>query len=160
MSKRTGKTLCLILFALFGVVCAQGQAKPLQATPTPAVESELRQLELAWLDAYDNNDAAAMERIVADDFQITYGDGRILNKKQTIAGLKPSAPKDANSEQYTEDSVVRVYGNTAIITGVYIYKHRDSDKETMSRSRYTDTYLKRKGRWQVVSSHLSPILTK
>ncbi len=148
------------LCALLGPFAAQSQTGVLPAKPNAKVEAELRQLERQWLDAYDNNDTAAMERIVADDFQITYGDGRTLNKKQTLASLKPGAPKDANSEQYTEDSVVRVYGKTAIITGVYIYQQRDGDKETISRSRYTDTYRKRKGRWQVISSHLSPLLVK
>jgi hypothetical protein len=151
----------LLSALLFGLaltpLAAQSETAALKARPDAETEARLRKLEREWLDAYDNNDVAAMTRIVADDFQITYPDGRTLNKKQTLAMLKPDAAKDPDEAQYTEDSVVRVYGKTAVITGTYVHKRREGEQEIFSRSRYTDTYVKRKGRWQVVSSHLSAI---
>ena len=151
--------ICLIALLSPPAFC-QAQTKGLKAQPNAAVEQELRDLERAWLDAYDNNDAAAMKRILADNFTITYENGAVLDKKQTLANLRPGAPKDPNARQYTEDSVVRVYGNAAVITGRYINKRRDGDKEIVRESRYTDTYLKRQGRWQVVASHLTTNLVK
>lgn len=158
---QTKWVIVLVLLAAVAAAQSKGGLKAppaLTATPDPQAEAELRQLERAWLDAYDNNDAAAMESILADGFVITYGDGKMLDKKQVIAGLKPGAPKNPDAQQYTEDSTVRIYGDTAVITGRYIYKQRKGDKETVSQSRYTDTYIKLKGRWQVVASHLAMIL--
>jgi len=50
----------------------------------------------------------------------------------------------------------RVYGDTVILTGRVVTEYQ-RDGQTMSKEqqRYTDTYVKRNGRWQVVASHLS-----
>ena len=149
-----------IVILVLGISVANSQTKSIKASQDAKAEQELRKLERQWLDAYDNNDVAAMERIVADDFTITYGDGRVLDKAQTVGMLKPGTAKNPNSSQWTEDSKVRIYGDTAIITGRYLSKWLDKDKEKVSESRYTDTYLKRNGRWQVVASHLSNIAKK
>lgn len=150
----------MILAGLLAGVAAQAQQPGFKAKPDTKTEAELRQLERDWLAAYDNNDVAAMERIVADDFLITYPNGSALNKKQVIALLKPGQARDENLWQYTEETSVRIYGNTAVLTGIYVQKQRRGDKEITNRARYTDTYVKNKGRWQVVASHLSPILTR
>ena len=62
----------------------------------------------------------------------------------------------------TADTKVRVHGDTAILTGKVIQKgtYRDGPKQGQEyniQSRYTDTYVKRNGRWQVVASHLTAI---
>lgn len=98
-----------------------------------------------------------MERIEADEFSITHADGRVLTKADEIAGLKrQTGPRAPNTAFLTEDTKVRVYGDTAILTGVVVMKFKDS----VERSRYTDVYVKRDGRWQVVASHLSKLPVK
>lgn len=145
---------------LLGISVVNVQAQGSKTGKEAQAEQELRKLEREWLDAYENHDVEAMKRIVADDFTITYENGRVLDKAQTVGMLKPGTPKDPNTSQWTEDSKVRFYGDTAIITGTYVFKGRNKDKEIMSESRYTDTYIKRNGRWQVVASHLSNIVKK
>ena len=137
----------------FAVV--DGQTESIKASPDAKAEQELRKLEHQWLDA----NADEIERIEADDFTITYEDGSVRNKAQYLA-MARRAVRDPNVSQWTEDSVVRVYGDTAIITGRFLYKVRDKDKETTTESRYTDTYIRRNGSWQVVASHLSRIKNK
>ncbi len=132
----------------------------LLAYPAPAVnegqdaKAELMRLERAWLDAYDNNDAEAMDRIVADDFTICYGSAQVLDKKQTIAKLDREA-KNPTSKQYTIETKVRLYGDAAVLTGIYIGEWVVDGEKRVSRSRYTDTYVKIDGRWQVVASQLT-----
>lgn len=117
-----------------------------------AVEQELLKVEREWLDAYLNRDVAAIERIEADDFTITHPDGRMLTKVEQIAGLKKSAgQKDTSITFSTEETRVRLFGDTAILTGVFVFTQKDK----VERSRYTDVYVKRNGRWQVVASHLT-----
>jgi ketosteroid isomerase-like protein len=144
--------LFLLGVLLIGASVADGQTGTIKASPDARAEQELRNLERQWLDA----NADEIERIEADDFTITYGDGSVRNKAQYLAMVR-RAVKNPRVSQWTEDSVVRVYGDTAIITGRFIYKMRDKDKETATQSRYTDTYIRRNGRWQVVASHLSSI---
>jgi ketosteroid isomerase-like protein len=126
-------------------------AAPSASTPANAVELELLKLERAWLDAYQKRDVAAMERIESDDFTITHANGRVITKAQEIANLKRPGPSDSSMSFSTEDTKVRVYGDTAVLTGIVIMKGKDFSE----RSRYTDVYVKRNGQWQVVASHLS-----
>jgi hypothetical protein len=50
----------------------------------------------------------------------------------------------------------KVYGDTVILIGVVISEwFRDGNSAGKSAMSYTDTYIKRNGKWQVVASHLS-----
>jgi len=116
-------------------------------------EQEVRKLERAWLDAYEKRDVAAMTAIVADDFTIAFPDGSIQTKPQIIESLK--RPGGTAMKFYTEDVRSRAYGDTVILVGLVVSEWKQNDKTMAERSRYTDTYVKRNGRWQVVASHLS-----
>lgn len=116
---------------------------------------EVRKLERAWLDAYEQNDSKAMNEIVADDFVITFPDGSRETKPQILESLKkPRNPSDS-LKFYTENVQSRVYGETVILMGRVITEYMRDGKPAKEVSSYTDTYVRRKGRWQVVASHLS-----
>jgi len=137
-------------------------AQPAPSTSAGAVEQELLKLERDWLDAYVKRDVAAMDRIEADDFMITYPDGKMATKSDEIANLKKPAPAGPSPTFMTADTKVRVYGDAAILTGKFIQKgtYRDGPKQGQEfniQERYTDVYVKRNGRWQVVASHLTAI---
>jgi ketosteroid isomerase-like protein len=124
-----------------------------QDRPSDSVESQLLKLEREWLDAYLNRDVAAMERIEADEFTITHGNGQVLSKAQEIANLKSAGPKDPAEAFSTEEVKVRIYGDAAVLTGIVVMKNARGTQ----RSRYTDVYIKRDGRWQVAASHLTSL---
>ena len=152
------KLLTFAIILLLGSV-ANSQTKSMSAGQDAKAEQELRDLQREWLAAGRNKDVAAIERILADDFLITFGDSSTRDKPEVIRRLRLGV-RNPNEYDWTEDSKVRIYGDAAIITGKYIYKILDHDKETVSESRYTDTYIKRNGHWQVVASHLSNIAKK
>jgi uncharacterized protein (TIGR02246 family) len=117
----------------------------------------VRKLQRAWLDAYEQFDEKAMSAIVADDFTITFPNGSRQTKIQIVNSLKRTRPAGGPTVKFsTEDVQARVYGDTVILTGRVITEYQ-RDGQTMSKEqqRYTDTYVKRDGRWQVVASHLS-----
>lgn len=117
----------------------------------------VRKLERAWLDAYEQHDEKAMDAIVADDFTITFPNGSIQTKSQIVAGIKNSgSPGGPAMKFHTEDVQARVYGDTVILIGRVITEYQRAGQPTsQEEQRYTDTYVKRNGRWQVVASHLS-----
>jgi uncharacterized protein (TIGR02246 family) len=138
--------IILMLIASFGYAAAQDDAA-----------QAVRKLERAWLDAYEQFDEKAMNAIVADDFTITFPDGSRQTKVQIVNSLKlPRQAGRPTAKFYTEDVQARVYGDTVILTGRVVTEYQ-RDGQTMSKEqqRYTDTYVKRNGRWQVVASHLS-----
>lgn len=120
---------------------------------------QVRRLERAWLDAYEKHDVKAMNEIVANDFVITFPDGSMQTKAQIIAMIKVPRQSGRPSPKFsTEDVQARVYGNTVILMGRVVTEwQRDGQTQSKEQQRYTDTYVKRNGRWQVVASHLSNV---
>src|SRR5205085_10714071 len=101
-------------------------------------------------------------RIVAEDFQITGSNGKILTKAEKKANVKADY-----TEQFSSDAVfkidetshkVRVVDNdVAISTGCIIEKYAYNGNKIDSRVYFTCTYLKRKGAWQAVAAHYTRI---
>jgi ketosteroid isomerase-like protein len=140
--------LLLFLVILWMPGAASSQSNPAR---------EVQDLERSWLNAYEQNDQKAMEAILADDFLITFPNGSSQNKAQVVSSLnvQPGSNRPT-SKFYTEEVKTRVYGDTVILTGRVVAEwYRDGKQLGKELSRYTDTYVKRNGRWQVVASHLS-----
>ena len=140
---------CLILLTLFaGCVNVLAQDDAGQT---------VQKLERAWLDAYEQHDEKAMDAIVADDFTITFPNGSMQTKAQIMSSIKsPRSPDGRAMKFHTEEVRARVYGDTVILTGRVVTEYqRDGQTTSKEEQRYTDTYVKRNGHWQVVASHLS-----
>ncbi len=142
---------------MFFIVFCTAAASYGQATPGNTAEADVRRLERRWLDAYEQHDVKAMTEIVADDFLITFPNGNQQTKAQILSMI--SRPRDAAnpSKFYTESVKARVYGETVILTGKVISEYVQAGKPVKEVSSYTDTYVRSKGRWQVVASHLSEV---
>lgn len=149
----TLRAFALLTLAL--ALCGVAQAR--RAQPSNA-EDEVRKLERRWLDAYEQNSAEEMERIVADDFTITFPNGAIQTKPQLMAMIKaPRRPGQPRMKFYTEGVQSRAYGDTVVLIGKVVTEYERDGKTVKEQSRYTDTYVRRGGRWQVVASHLSNV---
>jgi len=120
-----------------------------QAVVGPA-EAEVRALERKWLDAYETRDAAAMDAILADDFTITYPDGALMAKGDVLAQLQQRAGRP-NSRFSTENVEARVSADRMVLTGILVMQSPRGAR----RNRYTDTWVRRAGTWQVVASKLA-----
>jgi peptidylprolyl isomerase len=154
--------LALIATILTIAVHAQTRTRRAHAGGKPAsasVEQELKKLERQWLDAYLKHDAATMARIEADDFTITYPDSSVRTKADEVEAQRKAAdqPADPSRTSATEDEHVRVYGNTAVLTGVFVSKGGKQNPNAALRFRFTDVYVQRGRVWQVVASQLTAI---
>jgi len=129
---------------------AYGQRDARATSGNTKVEQEIRRLEREWFESYVRGDRAAFDRIVADDAVMTYGNGKVGNKSEAIAEIK--APADASYSLTGDDVQVRVYGDTAIVTGRVTEKGIFNGHSINSQSRYTDVWIRRNARWQVVAA--------
>ncbi len=143
----------VIIFAIFSL--ALGQMKNESSTQNN-VEQELKRLEDEWLNSYLRGDKQTFDRIVADDFTRTDESGKFSTKAEEKE-LVQAPPASVKASLTNEDVQVRVYGNAAIVTGRIVSKVQDS---LSFQSRFTDTFLKRGRRWQVVARHYSRIPTE
>ena len=140
----------VILFVMFSF--ALGQMKNESFTQNN-VEQELKRLENEWLNSYLRGDKQTFERIVADNFTRTDESGKFATKAEEKE-LVRAPPASVKVSLTNEDVQVRVYGKTAIVTGRIVSKVQGG---LNFQSRFTDTFVKRNGRWQVVARHYSRI---
>lgn len=96
---------------------SQQTQEPQNNKPLSQAEQEVKKLEREWLDAYEKHDAEAMNRIVADDFMITYG--ATSQTKADILKQLQSPPDAARPtvKFFTSNTTSRVFGDTVILTG-------------------------------------------
>jgi ketosteroid isomerase-like protein len=60
----------------------------------------------------------------------------------------------------SDDMKVRIYGDAAVVTGRNTTKETLNGKDTSGQERWTDTWIKKAGRWQCVATHSSNIVQK
>jgi uncharacterized protein (TIGR02246 family) len=109
-------------------------------------------IEQDWNNAYKTRNAAWFERNYADDMsKVDSSDGKMMGKKQAIAAML--ADKTTDESVQIESMNIRVEGNTAVVTSVVHVKGRDEKGQAFDRrTRYTDMFVKRDGRWMVWAS--------
>jgi hypothetical protein len=146
------KLLPLVLAGLCGAVWLAAQ----DAAKRSGEEGRLLALESAWNHAEVSKDAAALNQLLGDSFSYVDYDGTLMNKKEF---LDSTLHNSVEQEQINNDGMaVRVYGNAAVVTGVYRDKGIDKGKAFSRRGRFTDTWIYQNGAWQCVASQ-STLLT-
>ena len=110
-------------------------------------------LDTEYQAAVRNNDAATMDRILADDFILVTGTGRTSTKADL---LKEASTKDATYE-HQEDSnqTVRVWGNTAVVTALLWAKGARQGKQFEYKLWFSDTYVRTRSGWRYVFGQAS-----
>ena len=117
------------------------------------MEEELLKLEEAFAEAIVRNDPEAIGRFVSDDWIIIDPDGGIVDRMRFFEVIKSGALTHEMME--SEDFRVRVYGDSAVVTGVTRTKGKFMGQEFSTQERATDVFVKRDGRWQCVLTHLT-----
>src|SRR5437763_15215879 len=124
-------------------MASHSNSRPRQQLQTPSplspAEQEVRKLEREWLDAYEQHDGVAMERILADDFKLTQSGGGRQSKADIMAALR--AARDAGRAQpkfSTEGVQSRVSGDAVVLTRPLVQR-MDPDRATTVAARYADS---------------------
>jgi len=139
-----------MLLALWFITIALIQAPAAQADPDVAT---LTRLEIDWNTAHIRGDAAALEHLFADDLVVMVPGMRVMTKADAVGMFTSGRMKFDRYE--TSETKFRVYDATAIVTG-RLRRTRVIGGTTVDDDwRFTKVYLRREGRWQVVSFHAS-----
>jgi ketosteroid isomerase-like protein len=126
-----------------------------QATPEVSVEQTLMQLERDWSQASLTKDIDTLNKIMADDWVNIDFQGKVVTKAQTIASLKSGLP--ATQAAGLGEMKVRVFGDSAIVTGSDTGKSGSKGKEIIEKYLWTDVFVRRNGRWQAVASQSTKV---
>ena len=116
-------------------------------------EQELLKVEKEFAKAIVKNDLEGIERLVAVDWIIVGPDGEIVERARFFEVIKSGAMTHDAME--SEDFRIRVYGDSAVVTGITRTKGKFMGQEFSTEERATDVFVKCDGRWQCVLTHLT-----
>src|SRR4029077_8489391 len=142
------KTATLIVFV--AVLACQ-----FSLSQAPA-QQEVLQFERDACKAFLDADVAALERVLAPGFTLPLSNGEVSTRADEINELHSGKVHYDVFENY--DMLARLYGDSV---GVVLGKTRvkgTADGKPFDRVvQFTDTLIKRDGRWQLAAGHVSRI---
>jgi cystathionine beta-lyase/cystathionine gamma-synthase len=135
-------SILLAVFLLLWAPQASAQADPEQ--------TKILALENAWNLAEEHKDVKALESLL--DVTLVYidYDGSMMTKTQFIASVKE--PQLHPEQIVNESMTAHVYGDSAVVTGIYHEKGVRNGKPYLHRGRFTDTWVYHGGVWVCVAS--------
>lgn len=138
-----------------GGACAADGVGGVKAAPASAAAdiAKLKQLSDAWDQAIVAKNRAAVAGNMGADFRIIDGQGNIENKQQFVDGVLD--PKLTIDPYTVEDFDIRLYGDMALLSGRTRMTGTQDGKSFVSNYRYIDIYVKRDGKWQIVSVQIT-----
>ena len=155
MSKTTVMLVGALIALVFGSALAQ-QSR--WASPDDATSKVMIDWERQWAEAACNHNKIA-QQILADDFQGTSTEGKRYTKPEEIADTADTSKSATDCKLL--DAKVRFFSdNLAIIYGSESSARKKDGKPERKCQIWTDTWLKRNGKWQVVAAHDAPIACK
>lgn len=156
---KTLALLTLLASAALTPLAASAQTTTPQASATTTASPEtlaaLEKLNSEWLTAYKTRDGAALDRILADDFEAIYPGGRILRKADLIRSA--TNPARTVSEIAWDDLKILVFGDVAVVRARSRIVGKNAEGDFSSRNDYADVYVRRAGAWRAVSAHVVPV---
>ena len=151
MPRRFIAHVCFLTLVLSAAVPIQ--ARQPKAESDAEISQTLQSMEQAWLNAEKNHDAAAFEKIVADDWIAITPEGKSQTKAERAAEIKVGHIDSAT----LGDMKVRVFGDTAVVTGTDDEISSEDGKKSSNHYVWTDVFVKRNGKWLAVASQTAQI---
>ena len=147
------KLAVLLFFCITGVgVAMHGQGSSSDEA------GHILALETAWTHALEGKDTNALDMLLAKNMIALDSDGVLTPKAVFLAGIKD--PSYQPGQVVNEKINVQMYGETAIVSGVYREKNIENGKTVLHRASFVDTWLKVNGTWQCVASTAVTIPSK
>jgi len=134
----------LVLLAAGGAWVARGQ------NPSSDEGGHILALETAWNHALESKDTKALDMLLAKNMIALDSDGALTPKAAFLAGIKD--PSYQPGQVINEKINVQMFGDTAVVSGVYREKSVEKGKTIVHRASFIDTWVKVDGTWQCVAS--------
>jgi ketosteroid isomerase-like protein len=114
---------------------------------------QLRKIEEDWARAMVNKNVGRIGKIEAPEFEFITPDGKVRDREEDLASIRHTSLSDFTNS----DVQIRVYGDTAVVSGVGHMKGMENGKDVSGDYRFTDVFVKNNGQWQAVHSESTKI---
>ncbi len=108
----------------------------------------VQDLDTEYQSAVRRNDAVVMDRILADDFVLVVGTGKTFSKADLLEEARSGRMHYEHQED--TDQVVRVWGDTAVVTAKLWAKGTENGVPFEYRVWFSDTYVRTPAGWRYV----------
>ena len=105
-------------------------------------------LDTQYQAAVKENDAATMDRLLADDFVLVTGSGKAYTKADLLEQARSEQIKYEHQED--TDQTVRIWGDTAVFTAKLWEKGTNQGKSFDKTVWFSDTYVRTPTGWRYV----------
>jgi hypothetical protein len=130
------------------LLCPLAYASPCPTGQTRD-EATLIQIEHTWAQALEKHDASALECILASNFEEAGPDGQLFDRSNMLNRARnPERVHYELSEMHGH-----VYGDAGFVRGMGVAM--GGDGKVRAKTRFTDIFVYRDGRWQCVAGHES-----
>ena len=116
-------------------------------------------LDTKYQAAVKANDAATMDQILADDFVLVNGRGKVSTKADLIESARKKEVTYERQDEEPGSQKVRVWGDTAVVTALLWIKAVQGGKAIDYKLWFSDTYVRTPTGWRYVFGQASlPLL--
>jgi len=115
-----------------------------------AVTRDLKRIEERLASSWKNGNCDEWSALIAPEWSVIHITGTVVTKNEALQMCR--APQARIDAFHVDELQVRVFENAAIVTGRTILTVSGADAGTV-RLRFTDVFIRRENRWQVVASH-------
>jgi ketosteroid isomerase-like protein len=122
---------------------------PPRATREQAMIREVLELERHTTEAALRNDANFTERMVANDYLAIGPLGNVITKRDSVSVRRRSQVHYDSID--VSELVVRIYGDTAVVTGRADVRGTDAGEDFSGPYRFTRVWIRHNGSWQAVA---------
>jgi ketosteroid isomerase-like protein len=112
-------------------------------------------LDVEYQAAVERNDAATMDRILADDFVLVLGNGTVHRKAELLEEVLSRAITWDEQREVGGSQTVRVFGDAAVVTAKLRVKGTRAGKAFDRTLWFSDTYVRTPQGWRYVFGQAS-----
>ena len=151
MINRCTTLLWAVLLALpsFGAQRSTARPRPSLDTGEQSAIREIVDMERQAREASLQRDPDFSQRTLAEDYVAITPLGQVTTKQDTVSARKSRQLRYDSID--VSDMVVRLYGDTAIVTARADVKGHQLGEDFSGPYRYTRVWVRRSGHWQAVS---------
>jgi ketosteroid isomerase-like protein len=145
-----------IILWLFGLTLSVNANTHLESVEQD--KKTVAELDTRYQQAVKVNDAATMASILADDFELVTGKGKIFTKDDLLKEAREG--KTIYERQDEIEQTVRVWGDTAVVTALLWVKGTADGKSFEYKLWFSDTYVRTPKGWRYAFGQSSIPLPK
>ena len=153
-------SMTVVLAATLGTVLVAIAPVTGYAAPADDARKAVAALDTQYQAAVKANDAAVMDRILADDFVLVTGRGQAFTKADLLKDARDKTTVYEHQEEEPGSQTVRVWGDTAVVTALLWIKGSRAGAPIDYKLWFSDTYVRTRIGWKYAFGQASIALPK